>query len=523
MTDSEGFFKPETVDEQIEQLSLSGDKSYNSPGTTPDTRLIFDLLHTYQAEQEVDEQSLKHAWERIEQQSHELRLRQTQRETSSDLQLYGYERYRKLTRPSSERVTIRQRVGIIAAVVFLALLVGSMAVVLNFAHHSRRTTSAGLTTSTTRSAAASAVPQVTPTVTAALPQIGDTGKIVYTSPSTKSFYGATWSPDSQRLAVVDNLGIQAWDATTGKHVVIYTPAVPSGCQAGGTFIAWSADGKRIAGGTNIGGANVIGIWDTSSTKLLATYPHTTGNSTNTNQGCSSMSSIMGTVVQGKSTSSTRVIIPWTEYIPAPGGSPPLLSLAWSPDGKEIAASFGLGMNGSTIQIWDTITGNQVETYHDTNYVVSLAWSPNGKYFAFGSYDNSVQVWNATTWQPIIRYTGNNSQINTLAWSPDSTRIISAGNTVTVWNALTGKTLLVLPGNANGVYSVAWSPDGSEIAAAVNHVQIWNATTGKAIYTFTANPDPVDTIAWSPNGKYIASVSSPPGPAGGKGIVQVWIA
>jgi WD40 repeat protein len=423
----------------------------------------------------------------------------------------------KVAQPASvRRQMVRQRAGIIAAVVFLALLVGSMAVVLNFAHHGTGNTT-GLVPATTKAAATSAVPQATPTGTPGIPQVGDIGKVVYTSPSTQSFYGATWSPDSQRLAVVDDQGIQAWDATTGKHVVVYVPAVTSGCQLS-ALVAWSPDGTRIAAGTD-----AVGIWDTSSGKLLATYPHTTGNSTTINEGCSGMSSIMEPALKGNHNSSTGVVIPLAGYIPVPGGNPPLLSLAWSPDGKEIALSFGQGIGGSTIQIWDTTTGNLVKTYHDTSYVVSIAWSPNGKYFAFGSYDQTVQVWNAATWQPIMRYTGNNSQINTLAWSPDSTRIISAGNNVTEWNALTGKTLLELPGNANGIYAVAWSPDGSEIATVNNHVQIWNATSGKAVYTFRANPYPVDRIAWSPNGKYIASVSSRPGPTGGKSIVQVWIA
>jgi WD40 repeat protein len=333
----------------------------------------------------------------------------------------------------------------------------------------------------------------------------------------QSFFAATWSPNSQRLAVVHDQGVQAWDATTGKHVVTYVSAVTSGCNMGVPLVAWSPNGKRIATGTN-----VVDIWDTSSGKLLATYPPSTGNGTTTNGGCSGMSSTVGPVFKQKSTSSTTTITPLTGDIPS-GSVAPLLSLAWSPDGNEIAASFGYGMNGSTIRVWDTTTGNLVKTYQDSSYTDGLAWSPNGKYFAFGSSDGVVQVWNASSWQPIIRYTGDASAINALAWSPDSTRIISAGNTVIVWNALTDKTLFTFPGNANGVYNVAWSPDGTEIATALNHVQIWSATTGKAIYTFTRNPYVVDTIAWSPNGKYIASVSSPPGRAGGNGIVQVWIA
>jgi hypothetical protein len=66
MADSEDFFNPKTVDEQIEQLSLSGDNSSISQGATPDTRLISDLQHVYQVGRGTDARSLDSAWERIE-------------------------------------------------------------------------------------------------------------------------------------------------------------------------------------------------------------------------------------------------------------------------------------------------------------------------------------------------------------------------------------------------------------------------------------------------------------------------
>jgi WD40 repeat protein len=67
------------------------------------------------------------------------------------------------------------------------------------------------------------------------------------------------------------------------------------------------------------------------------------------------------------------------------------ALAWSPDGKYVA----LGGDDSTIQIWDTINGNERFTYKGHKYGVrALAWSPDGKYIASGGGDKIVQVWNA---------------------------------------------------------------------------------------------------------------------------------
>ncbi|MGZ3616224.1 MAG: WD40 repeat domain-containing protein [Ktedonobacteraceae bacterium] len=57
-------------------------------------------------------------------------------------------------------------------------------------------------------------------------------------------------------------------------------------------------------------------------------------------------------------------------------------------------------------------------------VLNVAWSPYGTRIASGSYDTTVQVWNANNGTRILTYYGHPNPVYSVAWSTDGTRIIS---------------------------------------------------------------------------------------------------
>ena len=92
--------------------------------------------------------------------------------------------------------------------------------------------------------------------------------------------------------------------------------------------------------------------------------------------------------------------------------------------------------------------------------------------------------------PALNSIGSNSQaltvypnldwISCVTWSPDGTRILTAGsNGARLWDAATGETTHTL--TTDWTDSAEWSPDGTRIlTAGSNSIRMWNATTGQPL-------------------------------------------
>lgn len=100
-------------------------------------------------------------------------------------------------------------------------------------------------------------------------------------------------------------------------------------------------------------------------------------------------------------------------------------------------------------------------------------------------DQKVYVWEMKTGKLLLKYSGHNNSVNTVAWSPDGKCIASGGDdrTVQVWDTATRQRLVAYTSHMGAVTSVAWSPDSKRIASASTDktVQIWEAATGRHFF------------------------------------------
>jgi WD40 repeat protein len=92
-------------------------------------------------------------------------------------------------------------------------------------------------------------------------------------------------------------------------------------------------------------------------------------------------------------------------------------------------------------------------------------------------------------QPLLVLRGHTRPVNQVAFSPDGTRIASAGGdgdaTVKLWDGQTGELVRALSGHNWGVYNLAFSRDGERLASAGHDhtAVVWDVRTGNALRTF----------------------------------------
>jgi eukaryotic-like serine/threonine-protein kinase len=211
--------------------------------------------------------------------------------------------------------------------------------------------------------------------------------------------------------------------------------------------------------------------------------------------------------------------------PPPPPPPTIVSVAWSPDGKRLAA---LGSNG-TAKVWEAQAGRQLLTLNAGPGVSSLAWSPDGDRLAAGGEDYA-KVWDAETGKELLTVSNPRLGVSVVAWSPDGERLITGTSygTANVWDAETGKELLAFGGQGGDqggcVPGSPLSPDGKHL---VTGTKVWDAETGKELLGLGDQGACVASSPWSPDGKRLATAKAPEGPEptltrrGAEGVVNVW--
>ena len=93
-------------------------------------------------------------------------------------------------------------------------------------------------------------------------------------------------------------------------------------------------------------------------------------------------------------------------------------------------------------------------------ILSVAFSPDGKNLASGSGDTTVRIWDLMTETPMYTCEGHKHWVLFVSFSPDCKRIASGGmdHNILLWNTETGTQLgKPLKGHKNFVTSISWEP------------------------------------------------------------------
>ena len=153
---------------------------------------------------------------------------------------------------------------------------------------------------------------------------------------------------------------------------------------------------------------------------------------------------------------------------------------------------------------------RVELSGHKREINSAAFSPDGTRIVTASWDKTARIWNAQSGEQIATLAGHKKAVYSAAFSPDGTRIVTASrdNTARVWNAQSGAMLVTLAGHEDYIYFAAFSPDGTRIVTTSEDTtaRVWDAQSGAMLATLAGHGRDVNSAAFSPNGARIATAS-----------------
>jgi WD40 repeat protein len=174
------------------------------------------------------------------------------------------------------------------------------------------------------------------------------------------------------------------------------------------------------------------------------------------------------------------------------------SLAYSPDSSQIVAAYA----NRVARVLDTRSGAvKLELIHDKR-MDSAAYSPDGARIATVSPGAAGPLlWDAVTGEKMTAMKVE-SPITTVAFSPDGQRMVGGGEQVHLWDMATGDIIATLPGGDPTYMSApAVSPDGRLLAVPGYPVTVYDLPSATAIYTI---PLGARAVAFSPDGSQLAT-------------------
>jgi WD40 repeat protein len=196
-------------------------------------------------------------------------------------------------------------------------------------------------------------------------------------------------------------------------------------------------------------------------------------------------------------------------------------LAFSPDGAVLAAAGGVPGQGGELTLWNTATWvstKKLQGHADCIY--GLGWRPDGKQIVTTSYDKTVRIWDVEKGQPVTDLKDHADAVYAAGYSPNSKFMAtgSADRSIRVWDSATAKRLYTLAGHTEMVTALAFHPTQDQLATASadKSIRLWNlkADGGEAARTLGGQPDVLTDVRYSPDGKLLAT-------AGNDGSVKLW--
>lgn len=194
----------------------------------------------------------------------------------------------------------------------------------------------------------------------------------------------------------------------------------------------------------------------------------------------------------------------------------MITVALSPDGQTAFTGAYLlpyGKNNSA-QLWDVVTGQPLRKVNDSaGNVSAAAFSRDGKALCTGGWQVLEQWDVAAPTEHRVHFAAHMEAITTLALSPDGEVLATSSRdkTVRLWASAAGKPLGLPLVHKDVVQQVGFSPDGKLVVTACldRKAWVWDVATGKSVGPALDHPLPVHAATFTADGKCIVTRSEEP--------------